>query len=229
MSSNTILVIDDEKDLIELVRYNLENDGFQVVSAADGYKGLRLAKETRPDLVLLDLMLPGINGLEVCRSLKENGETSGIPVIMLTAKGTETDIVAGLEMGADDYITKPFSPKVLVARVKAVLRTRLGRMEAEPKKLLKADKLTLDSEKHEVYIEDEPITLTLTEFKLLRYLMERRGRVLTRDQILNAVLGDETIVVDRVVDVHITSLRKKLGDYSSYILTVRGIGYKFKE
>ncbi|HLG30618.1 MAG TPA: response regulator transcription factor [Candidatus Brocadiales bacterium] len=227
MPSNTILVIDDEKDLIELVRYNLENDGFQVVSAADGYKGLRLAKETRPDLVLLDLMLPGINGLEVCRSLKKNDETSGIPVIMLTAKGTEADIVAGLEMGADDYITKPFSPKVLVARVKTALRRKESRGRVTPP--LQADKLTLDSEKHEVYIEDEPITLTLTEFKLLRYLMERRGRVLTRDQILNAVLGDETIVVDRVVDVHITSLRKKLGDYGSYILTVRGIGYKFKE
>lgn len=227
MSGNTVLVIDDEEDLIELVRYNLEKDRFQVISTTDGYKGLRLAKESRPDLVLLDLMLPEIDGLEVCRSLKRNDETSGIPVIMLTAKGTEADIVVGLEMGADDYITKPFSPKVLVARIKAVLRRKASRGRAAPP--LQAGKLTVDSEKHEVYIEEEPIALTLTEFKLLRYMMERRGRVLTRDQILNAVLGDEIIVVDRVVDVHITSLRKKLGKYGSYILTVRGIGYKFKE
>ncbi|MGR3309793.1 MAG: response regulator, partial [Candidatus Brocadiales bacterium] len=209
MSDNTVLVIDDEKDLIELVKYNLEKDRFHVISATDGYDGLRIAKENRPALVLLDLMLPGINGLEVCRSLKENDETAGIPVIMLTAKGTEADIIVGLEMGADDYITKPFSPKVLVARVKAVVRrkTSRGRVTLPT---LQAEKLTLDSEKHEVYIEEKPVTLTLTEFKLLRYLMERRGRVLTRDQILNAVLGDEIIVVDRVVDVHITSLRKKL-------------------
>jgi two-component system phosphate regulon response regulator PhoB len=227
MSGNTVLVIDDEKDLIELVRYNLEKDRFQVISATDGYKGLRLAKENHPDLVLLDLMLPGIDGLEICRTLKRDDETSVIPVIMLTAKGTEADIVAGLEMGADDYITKPFSPKVLVARVRAILRRKASRGKATLP--LQVDKLTLDSERHEVCIEEKPVTLTLTEFKLLRYFMERRGRVLTRDQILNAVLGDETVVVDRVVDVHITSLRKKLGDYGSYILTVRGIGYKFKE
>lgn len=227
MTENTVLVIDDEKDLIELVKYNLEKDGFQVIPATDGYKGLRLAREYRPDLVLLDLMLPGMDGLEVCRNLKGDDETSSIPVIMLTAKGTEADIVVGLEMGADDYITKPFSPKVLVARVKAVLRRKESRGGATPP--LQADKLSLDPERHEVYIEDEPITLTLTEFKLLRYLMERRGRVLTRDQILNAVLGDEAVVVDRVVDVHITSLRKKLGNYGAYILTIRGIGYKFKE
>jgi DNA-binding response OmpR family regulator len=227
MPKKDILVIEDEKDLIELVRYNLEKEGFRILSASDGEEGLRLVQRKHPALVLLDLMLPVVDGLEVCRRIKKDLQTAGIPVIILTVKDAESDIVSGLEVGADDYITKPFSPRVLVARVKAVLRRY--EESAEAKKVIKVDNLTIDSVRHEVKLGGQDVQLTRMEFNLLKFLAERVGRVLTRNQIMDGILGEDAVIIDRAIDVHIASLRKKLGDYGSHIVTVRGVGYKFKE
>jgi phosphate regulon transcriptional regulator PhoB len=220
-----ILVVDDEKDIVELVRYNLEKEGYRIISAYDGEKSLDLVKREMPDLIILDLMLPGTDGLEVCRILKNDSRTSPIPVIMLTAKGEETDIVVGLELGADDYVTKPFSVRQLIARVKAVLRRTSAAVQEED--LIKIDDFAIDSIKHEVTLKGKSLSLTFTEFKLLKCLAGNPGRVFTRDQLLNRVWGDETFIVDRAVDVHIRRLRKKLGKACNSIVTVRGIGYKF--
>ncbi len=227
MAKKEILVIEDEKGLIELIKYNLEKEGFQVFSASDGEEGLRLVGRRRPALILLDLMLPVIDGLEVCKRIKKDPKTAGIPVVILTVKDAEADIVSGLEVGADDYITKPFSPRILVARVRAILR----RYEeaAEARKVIRLTGLTIDSVRHEVKVDGEDVPLTRMEFNLLKFLAERVGRVLTRNQIMDGVLGEDAVVVDRAIDVHIASLRKKLGDYGSHIVTVRGVGYKFKE
>lgn len=227
MAKKEILVVEDEKDLIELIKYNLEKEGFQVISAADGEEGLRLVQRRRPVLVLLDLMLPVIDGLEVCRKIKKDPQTAGIPVVILTVKDAEADIVAGLEVGADDYITKPFSPRVLIARVRAILRRYEESSEA--RKVIKLAGLTIDSVRHEVKVNTEDVQLTRMEFNLLKFLAERAGRVFTRNQIMDGILGLDAVVIDRAIDVHIASLRKKLGDYGSRIVTVRGVGYKFKE
>ena len=227
MPKGTVLVIDDEKDLIELVRYNLDKEGFQVISALDGEAGLALATTELPDAVVVDLMLPGIDGLEVCRRLRTGERTAKIPVIMLTAKASESDRVVGLELGADDYVTKPFSPRELAARLKAVLR-RTAPQQAPPD-LLRSGGLTIDLARHEVACDGEPVTLTATEFRLLQFLAGRPGRVYSRAEIIDGVLGREVAVLDRTVDVHIMSLRCKLGKCGDWIETVRGFGYKFLE
>jgi two-component system, OmpR family, alkaline phosphatase synthesis response regulator PhoP len=227
MSKGTILVIDDEKDLLELVRYNLEKEQFDAISATDGQTGLDIATRHRPDLIVLDLMMPGMDGLEVCRRLRNEPKTSRIPVIMLTARATEADRIVGLEMGSDDYLTKPFSPRELVARVKAVLR-RAGQQE-EPPELLRYGLIAVDVKRHEVTSDGVPVQLTATEFRILQFLASRPGRVLSRDEIIDAALGRDTDVFDRTIDVHITAIRRKLGKGGEQIETVRGFGYKFRE
>ena len=225
MSNKTVLIIDDEKDLLELVRYNLEKEGFDVILASDGQSGLDIATEHRPDVVVLDLMMPGKSGLEVCQQLRADPRTSRMPVIMLTAKVSEADRVVGLELGADDYVSKPFSPRELVARVKAVLRRVT--MQSEAPRLIKQGDLTIDVERHEVNYGSSRVSLTATEFRILQHLASRAGKVLSRDEIINASLGQDAAVFDRTIDVHITSIRRKLGRGGSRIETVRGFGYKF--
>ena len=226
MPRENVLIVDDEKDIVELVQYNLKKEGYRTISAYTGEKALELVRREMPDLIILDLMLPEMDGLEVCRILKKDSRTSGIPIIMLTAKGEETDIVVGLELGADDYVTKPFSVRQLIARVKAILR-RMA-VTTQEKDLIKIEDLVIDSTKYEAALKGKLLVLTSIEFKLLRYLAENPGRVFTRDQLLYKVWGDETFIVDRAVDVHIRRLRKKLGKASNLIVTVRSIGYKFR-
>lgn len=220
----TILVIDDEKDLIKLVDHYLSRDGFLVISARDGLEGIEIAKKHKPNLILLDIMMPKMDGWEVCNHLKTIAGLAHIPVIMLTARAQETDKVVGLEMGADDYITKPFSPRELVARVKAVLR----RFEpGKSKKQLTIEDIAIDYAGRTVVIKGKPLSLTNTEFNLLWHLANNRGRVISRDDLISAGRGDDAAVIDRTIDVHIASLRKKLGKSGNLIETVRGVGYKF--
>jgi len=221
-----ILVVDDEEDIQELVRYNLKRDGFKIVCSGSGEDALNRVESMGFDLILLDLMLPGIDGLEVAKTLKKNSRTEQIPVIMLTAKGEEADIVTGLEIGADDYITKPFSPRVLVARVKAVLRRKeepLGHKDS----VMRIHELMIDSGRREVTVEDKAIDLTFTEFQILKFLAANPGWVFTRNQIVDGVRGKEYAVTDRSVDVQIAGLRKKLGSFGKYVETVRSVGYRF--
>ncbi len=227
MAKGTVLVIDDERDLIELVRYNLEQEGFEVKGALNGETGLVLAAREMPSLVLMDLMMPGIDGLEVCRQLKAHNRTAHIPVIMLTAKAAESDRIVGLELGADDYVTKPFSPRELVARVKAVLRRVSGQWEVP--EVIRRDNLVIDSSKHLVTCDGQSINLTATEFRLLLFLSGRPGRVFARAELLSGALGQDAVVMDRTIDVHITALRRKLGNCGDRIETIRGFGYRFKE
>jgi two-component system phosphate regulon response regulator PhoB len=226
MKKGTILVIDDEKDLIELVRYNLEKEGFDVIAATDGQAGLEVVKKHRPDLVILDLMMPGVDGLQVCQRLRTDPRAGRIPVIMLTAKATEADRIVGLELGADDYITKPFSPREVIARVKAVLRRTVG--SQDQRQVIRSGDLVIDLTGHEVNFKGQRVPLTATEFRILEFLASRPGRVFSRDEIIDAALGNETAVFDRTVDVHITAIRKKLGGGGDQIETVRGFGYKFR-
>ena len=228
MTKEKILVVDDEEDILELVRYNLAREGYQVFCAVSGETALEKAKSENLDLVILDLMLTGIDGLEVARRLKKHQKTEAIPIIMLTAKGEEADIVTGLELGADDYVTKPFSPRVLIARVKAVLR-RQAAGEENPEQVLQVHELTIDPRRRHVTAGAESIELSFTEFQILVYLARRPGWVYTRSQIVDAVRGDDYPVTDRSVDVQIVGLRKKLGAFAHYIETVRGVGYRFKE
>lgn len=228
MAKERILVVDDEEDILELVRYNLAKEGFQVTCVTSGELALVKAHDEHPDLILLDLMLPGLDGLDVCRSLKRDLSSREIPIIMLTAKGEDADIVSGLELGADDYITKPFSPRVLLARIKAVLRRRKHE-EIDETALLKIHNLTIDPVRHQVLVNNIPMILTATEFRILHFLAKRPGWVFSRDQIINAVKGEDYPVTERSVDVQIVGLRKKLGKAGSCIETVRGVGYRFKE
>ena len=228
MANEKILVVDDEADICELVEYNLAKNGYRTSSAHTGEKALREARSGSPDLIILDLMLPGVSGLEVCKHLKRDEKTSEIPIIMLTAKGSEVDIVSGLELGADDYVTKPFSPKELVARVKAVLRRKGGSGEGGSEIITRGN-IVIDRLKHEVTVKGSGIELTRTEFDVLVLLARRPGFVFTRYGIIDAVQGDRAAVTDRSVDVHIVSLRRKLGSAGDSIDTVRGIGYRFKE
>jgi two-component system, OmpR family, alkaline phosphatase synthesis response regulator PhoP len=234
MVRQSVLVVEDEEDIRELISYNLLKEGYQVAGVGSGEEALRAVEAKPPDLVLLDIMLPGLDGLKVCRKLKGSPEFASIPIIMLTAKGEEPDIVAGLNMGADDYVTKPFSPKVLLARVQAVLR----RAEAEPAveeedeeegEVVEVRELTIHPGRHEVCVGGEPVELTATEFKLLHLLARRPGWVFTRQQILDGVHGDNYVITDRAVDVQVVGLRRKLGPAGCYIETVRGVGYRFKE
>ena len=227
MAKKHILAIDDEKDILKLLQYNLERDGYQFSSAKSGEEGLEAVRTKRPDLVILDLMLPGMDGLEVCKILRANKETKHLPVLMLTAKGSEIDQVLGLELGATDYIPKPFSIKVLSARVKNIFRNQ------EPKKeetrVVQAGDLVIDKDRHSFTIKGKPVTLTKLELKMLCFLMENRGKVYTRDQLLSGVWDGEAFVVDRTVDVHVRSIRSKLGKYRDSIETIRGSGYRFVE
>ena len=227
MAREKILVVDDEEDILELVRYNLSKERYRVSCALSGEIALEKAREERPDLILLDLMLPGLDGLTVCRQLKRDPLTSNTPIVMLTAKGEEADIVVGLELGADDYIVKPFSPRVLEARIKAVLRRR-EHDDGEDASISVHD-LSICPARHEVLLKGVPITLTTTEFRILHFLARRPGWVFSRDKIINAVKGEDYAVTDRSVDVQIVGLRKKLGSTGECIQTVRGVGYKFKE
>ncbi|HSW46129.1 MAG TPA: response regulator transcription factor [Phycisphaerae bacterium] len=228
MSKQTVLVVEDEEDIAELVAIHLSKEGYQVVRAATGEDGLRLVREKRPALVVLDLMLPGMDGLEVCRQIRNDPESQQVAVLMLTAKGEESDIVVGLQLGADDYVTKPFSPKVLVARVKALLR-RKEQPAADSEASICIHELTIHPGRREVLVRGKPVSLTYTEFGVLHILARRPGWVFTRTQIRDASRGEDSISTDRAVDVQIVSLRRKLGSAGRYIETVRGIGYRFKE
>jgi two-component system phosphate regulon response regulator PhoB len=228
MDKETILVVDDEADILELVRYNLAREGYHIETALTGEETLNKMASTTIDLIILDLMLPGIDGLEVTRQLKKNPETQPIPIVMLTAKGEEPDVVAGLELGADDYIVKPFSPRILVARIKAVLR-RFSQPSLDNGGVIRIHELMIHPGRREVHADGELIELTYTEFQVLYYLAKRPGWVATRYQIVNAVRGSDYPVTDRSVDVQIVGLRKKLGPYGKYVETVRGVGYRLKE
>jgi two-component system alkaline phosphatase synthesis response regulator PhoP len=222
-----VLVVDDEKDLLDLVTYNLGRNGYDTVTADNGNEAIEVAIREQPDLLLLDLMLPGIDGTEVARRLKADPRTASLPIVMLTAKGEETDVVVGLTLGADDYVTKPFSMKILLARVAAVLRR--NETPADDTGILRAGPLAIDTSKHEVTVDGEPAKLTLTEFKLLAALVNARGRVLTRDQLMDKAMGTDVFVTDRAIDVHITAIRKKLGTANWLVHTVRGVGYRLQE
>lgn len=227
MSRGTILVVDDEADIRELLRYNLRKEGFSVDLVGSGEDALTRARETSPDAIVLDLMLPGIDGREVCRRLKADEHTHDIPIVMLTARSEESDMVAGLETGADDYVTKPFSPAVLTARLQAVLRRRPPQEPGEGGRL-SAHGLVLDIGRHELSVGGRDVPLSATEFSILAFLMSNPGWVFSRTRIIDAVRGKDYPVTERSVDVQILGLRKKLGDHGSVIETVRGVGYRFR-
>jgi len=229
MVKTNILVIEDEEDIRELVKYNLQRENFGVLEADSGEEGLKLVERTAPDLILLDLMLPGKDGLEICRMLKRNDRTQNIPVVMMTARGEESDIIMGLELGAEDYVVKPFSPKVLGARVKAVLRRNASAPELASDDVLKIHDLVIHPGRHEVLVKDKAVDLTATEFRILHFLARRPGWVFTRYQIVNAVHGEDYPVTERSIDVQIVGLRRKLRRAGNYIETVRGIGYRFRD
>jgi two-component system, OmpR family, alkaline phosphatase synthesis response regulator PhoP len=228
MATERILVVDDEEDLLELIHYNLSKEGYQVRCVSSGEMALREARSLLPDLILLDLLLPAVDGLGVCRALKSDPQTRHIPIVMVTAKTEESDVVSGLELGADDYITKPFSPRVLLARIRAVLRRR-GAGSADDPGAIRVHELSIHPGRHEVLLRGEPIELTFTEFRLLHFLARKPGWAFSRNQIVDAVKGEDYPVTERSVDVQVAGLRKKLGELGSYIETVRGVGYRFKE
>lgn len=228
MSGESILVVEDEDDIAELIRYNLEKENFTVCVAPSGEKAVAAARSRKTDLVLLDLMLPGMNGLEVCRTLKGDPATADIPIIMVTARGEETDIVTGLELGAEDYVTKPFGIKVLLARVRAVLRRRAFKPPAVDEAVRLHD-VEVHPGRHEVRAGGQEVVLTNTEFRILHFLARRPGWVFTRYQIVDGIRGENYPVTERAVDVQIVALRRKLGGFGGLIETVRGVGYRFKE
>ena len=229
---DSILVVDDEKDLVDLISYNLEKDGFTVLKAYDGEEALRLIRTRKPHLVILDLMLPGIQGMEICKLIRNDPENAVLPIIMLTAKGEEIDKILGLEVGADDYVTKPFSVRELLARVHAVLRRSTLQKGVEKKGMFAYKDLHIDYSSHLVTVKNQKVDLSPTEFKLLKFLALSPGRVYTRDQLLDHVWGDETFVEPRTVDVHVKRLRAQIEENMArpqYVLTVRGFGYKFAD
>ena len=226
MANGKILIVEDDRDIAEMVEYNLTEAGYETVTAPDGRIGVESAAKDRPDLIILDIMLPVMDGFEVCRALKANRSTADIPIIILSAKSQETDKVLGLELGADDYVTKPFSPRELIARTRAILRRRRSQ---RPPGSTRIGDIVIDAAKHKVTVRGEQTTLTFTEFKLLEFLAQRPGIVLSRDRIIDAVAGDNAVVCDRTVDAHVKSLRRKLGPARDYIETVRGAGYRFRE
>lgn len=228
MPRQTILIVEDDPDILELLEYNLRRDGFRTLAARTGEDGIRIAQAEQPDLILLDLMLPGVQGLEVCRTLRQRPRTRSTPIIVVTAKGEESDVVLGLERGADDYVTKPFAPKELIARIQAVLRR--SRPEDEtPSLVVRRDRVEIDSTRHEVRLDGHPVELTLAEFRLLRALAAHPGQVFTRAQLLEHITGGEHVIIERNVDVHVATIRKKLHEVRDSIQTVRGIGYRWKD
>ncbi len=229
MQKESILVIEDDEDILNLLTFNLESAGYEVTTSTDGYEGLNLLKSREPDLVVLDIMLPGLDGFEICKELKRKKETASIPVVMLTARGEEVDRIVGLELGADDYVVKPFSPRELLLRIKGILGRSQTVKKDETRSQWQKDGLLVDMEAHKVTVDDEEVELTATEFKLLSELVNRQGRVHTRDQLLNRVWGYEFEGYARTVDTHIRRLRQKLGPYAAFVETVRGVGYRFRE
>jgi DNA-binding response OmpR family regulator len=223
-----LLVVDDEKDLLELARYRFEQEGFHVLTAESGERALELVRKDAPSAVVLDVMMPGLDGLDVLRRLRNAPESSALPVILLTAKGDEADRVVGLELGADDYVVKPFSPRELVARVKAVLR-RVDRRDETPK-IVVAGPLKMDTSRREVLVDGKPAPLTTTEFDVLLLLASKPGRVYTRAELIDRARGSDAVVTDRVIDAHVASIRRKLGeDAAAWVETVRGYGYRFRD
>lgn len=229
MSKKRIVIIEDEPDILEVLSYNLKREGYEVLTASDGIQGLALVRQQVPDLVLLDLMLPGMDGVEICSSIKNEAATAGTLIVMVTAKGEESDIVLGLGVGADDYISKPFSPRELVARVKAVLRRGTLVERTDSQELIQLGELSIDSGKHRVNLGEREIKLTATEFKLLHFLASYPGRVFSREQLLNKALGDDVVIVDRNIDVHIRGIRKKMDMEPPLIETIRGVGYRMAD
>lgn len=229
MAKERILVIEDDEDILELLQHHLAKEGYVVETADDGEKGLQRAKDQPPHLLVLDLMLPGIDGLQVLKSLRADSRTAFLPVVILTAKGEEADIITGLEVGADDYVTKPFSPKVLLARIRAVLRRKSRQSRGDDETAIEIFELKIDPRRHEVLARGRRVDLTATEFQLLRFLAAHPGWVFTRQQIVDSVKGADYPVTDRSVDVQMVGLRRKLGKYGEYIETVRGVGYRFRE
>ncbi len=229
MVKETILIVDDEEDIIELIKFNLKNEGYSILKAQTGEQAIKIVKLYQPDLIVLDLMLPGIDGLEVTKNLKSSDQTNQIPIVMLTAKGEESDIVTGLELGASDYISKPFSPKVLIARIRAILRRSSNTSKGNTDKVIKEGDLIIDKARYEVKIGGNKVELTPSEFELLSFLVDKKGWVFTRGQIVDAIRGKNYAVTQRSIDVVIVGLRKKLKNYASAIETVRGVGYRFKE
>ncbi|HAZ62696.1 MAG TPA: DNA-binding response regulator [Armatimonadetes bacterium] len=229
MSRELILVVEDEPDLLELSRYNLAREGFQVIGVTSGEEALEVARQRLPDLVLLDLMLPGVSGLDVCRALKADARTQAIPIIMVTARAEDADVVLGLELGAEDYVTKPFSPRVLMARVRVALRRGEADETDEQHEVLRRGTLVIDAGRHEVLCDGQAVDLTHTQFLILQLLARRPGWVFERQQILETARGDDSLATDRSVDVHIVALRRKLGSEGARIETVRGVGYRFRE
>ena len=227
MSKDSILIVEDDEDIVELLAFNLQSAGFAAETARDGYEGLAKARRNPPAAVILDLMLPGLDGFEVCKELKRDPKTASAPIIMLTAKGEEVDRIVGLELGADDYVVKPFSPRELVLRLRSVLKRHAP--EPEKRQVLARDGLSVDMAAHRVSLDGAEVALTATEFKLLAELFQSAGRVLTRDRLLNSVWGYEFEGYARTVDTHVRRLRQKLGHFADMIETVRGVGYRFKE
>jgi DNA-binding response OmpR family regulator len=227
MNAPMVLVVDDERDLVELITFNLKRQDYAVLACYDGNTALELARREKPDIVILDLMLPQRSGRDVAALLRADASTRAIPIIMLTAMTGEHDVVAGLQMGADDYVTKPFSMEVLIARVAAVLRR--GRPSEQDKSVIRAGAVTIDRARHVVLVDGQPVAMTLTEFRLLEALVAAKARVLSRDQLMAKVMGPDIAVTDRTIDVHITSLRRKLGASRDLVETVRGVGYRFAD
>lgn len=228
MAGERILVVDDERDILELIRFNLEREGFSVFTVDTGEAALSQTRRVEPRLVVLDLMLPGLDGMEVCRRLKEDDATRAIPVLMLTAKTEDSDIVTGLEAGADDYVTKPFSPKVLVARIRAILRRETAEADDDDRQIVSVHGIRIDVSQHEVWIDDRQVHLSATEFAILLFLARNPGWVFSRNKIIDTVKGKDYPVTERSVDVQILGLRKKLGDKGKLVQTVRGVGYRLR-
>jgi len=228
IEKSTILVIEDEEDLRDIIIYNLQRDGYQTVGVESGEQGLEQAISLKPDLMILDIMLPGMNGMDVCRHIKQDANTRAIPIIMVSAKGEEADIVSGLELGAEDYVTKPFSPRILLARVQCVLR-RSKQTVTDDTSVLHIEGVVIDSNKFQLSIDGTPVELTKSEFSILHFLVSHRGWVFTRYQIVDAIRGEKYVVTERAIDVQIAGLRKKLGEHADLIETVRGVGYRSKE
>jgi two-component system alkaline phosphatase synthesis response regulator PhoP len=229
MAKQKIVAIEDEPDILDIIQYNLEKESYEFHGETDGEEGLNLVRRELPDLVLLDVMLPGLDGLEICRRLKYESATREIPVIMVTAKSEESDVVLGLEVGADDYLTKPFGPRELVARVRAVLRRGKIQLDDEEQPRVIFDRLSIDPSRHEVVCDGKPLDLTATEFRLLYFLASNPGRVFSRQRLVKEAIGEDVYILDRNIDVHVRAIRKKLGEGKDYILTVRGVGYRFAD
>lgn len=227
-----VLVVDDEKDIVDLIKYNLEKENeFIVTTAYDGKQALELASSDKPDLILLDIMMPELNGFDVCKKLKSDNSTSKIPVVFLTAKENEIDEIVGLELGADDYIQKPISPRKVIARIKSVIRRTNMEQNSMPayQEVIKYKNIEVDSNTHTVRISSKDVFFPKKEFQLLHFLLSNRGRVFSREVLLNQIWGENIYVIDRTIDVHIAKVREKLGEYSNYIETIKGLGYRFKE